>query len=154
MRNIFTVNRLLAHAGTLTKKIEIMKTNTKLTKKVQKKKNGFTLIEVIAVLVLLGILAAVAIPRYVDMSEAARDRAIDAAISELNGRESLTWGAQQLQAGGYVDDAAVFAAVDPVLGSEYTFAPTASGGDLTFQGVTVTLVRNPSTATTTAEWTR
>ena len=131
-----------------------MKTNTKLTKKVQKKKNGFTLIEVIAVLVLLGILAAVAIPRYVDMSAAARNRAIDAAISELNGRESLTWGSQQLQAGGYVDDAAVFAAVDPILGTEYTFAPTVSGGPLTFQGVTVELTRNPSTATTTAEWTR
>jgi len=46
-----------------------MKTNTKVTTQAKKKKNGFTLIEVIAVLVLLGILAAVAVPKYVDMSE-------------------------------------------------------------------------------------
>ncbi|MFC1881618.1 Tfp pilus assembly protein FimT/FimU [Thermodesulfobacteriota bacterium] len=55
------------------------------------KRQGFTLIELIAVLLLIGILGALAIPRYIELDATANLRGVDAAVSELNGREALIW---------------------------------------------------------------
>jgi prepilin-type N-terminal cleavage/methylation domain-containing protein len=47
------------------------------------KKNGFTLIELIIVMVILGIMAAVAVPRYLDSISNAEESAEDAVISAI-----------------------------------------------------------------------
>ncbi len=44
---------------------------------VRTNQGGFTLIELVIVIVLLGILAAVAVPRFLDLSEEAADAACD-----------------------------------------------------------------------------
>ena len=59
---------------------------------------GFTLVEIIAVLVILSILAVVAVPRYFDLQANARDRAMEGAMAEAIGRIN-GYFAQQLLGG-------------------------------------------------------
>ncbi len=73
------------------------------TKHLLKDQDGFTLIEIIAVLVILGILAAVAVPKFFDLQDRARSKAIYTAMSEMKVRvnqhfaqkllEGYTWTA-------------------------------------------------------------
>ena len=48
-----------------------------------KNKNGFTLIELIMVMIILGVLSAVAIPRYLETIENAEEAAEDAVIGNI-----------------------------------------------------------------------
>jgi MSHA pilin protein MshA len=63
-------------------RIKIKNRGTKIMKRsLVKNQKGFTLIEIIAVLVILGIMAAVAIPKYIDMSNDARGKAVQGALA-------------------------------------------------------------------------
>lgn len=112
-----------------------MKTNTEVTN-LKKKKKGFTLIEVIAVLVLLGIIAAVALPQYNDLTDEAERSAIEAGVAELNAREAQAWGKALLNPDGFTAPS-----ISTDIGPKYGVSTSAvtfgdSSGAITFSAAT------------------
>mgnify|MGYP000191617068 CR=1 FL=1 len=62
-----------------------------------KNEDGFTLIEIIAVLVIMGILAAVAVPKFFDLQAKAKTKAVSTAFAEMKVRVNQQFADQLLE---------------------------------------------------------
>jgi len=117
-------------------------------------RKGFTLLELMSVLVIMGILFSIAIKKYDLLSDSASITALKAGARELNTQETLVWIDMKLSDTGWTADVDVYNAVDKNLGQGYRWdpGPTITGGTLHHEGQSVVLVRNPSTRNNAGSW--
>jgi MSHA pilin protein MshA len=119
-----------------------------------KNEKGFTLLEIIAVLVILGILGAVAVPKYISLLDEARNSAAQAAIAEVKARATGYYGLLTLRNGAVPAPASVLNSVGtptPDLGIDYRVTTAASGSNI---AITVNSVKGVSLSpVVTGTWT-
>jgi len=116
---------------------------------------GFTLIELISVMIIMGVVASVSIQKFDIVSETASEQALQLAVKELNIRESLTWSQMKISADGYTTDEELYELVDKNLDGKYlwTSGPNrTAGGTLQFQSKSLTLSRQESTPIGAGRW--
>jgi prepilin-type N-terminal cleavage/methylation domain-containing protein len=133
-----------------------MKLNTSL-----KNRQGFTLIEIMAVLVIIGVLASVAVAKINDISGTAEFRLLETGIVELNAREMLYWTNAKFAPGGWIGNGGdtfvwtTMMVMNTDIGSEYSWTvgpDRITGGTLSFGSQSINLNRTSSTNTTAARW--
>ena len=117
---------------------------------------GFTLIELISVMIIMGVVASVSIKKFDIVTDTATERALHLGIKELNIRESLTWSNIKISTDGYTTDADLYLLVKPTtnLGGKYHWnpGPDSDGGTLHFNSQSIALNRQQSTASTAGKW--
>ena len=112
------------------------------------KQNGFTMIELVMVIVILGILAAVAIPRFMDMRGDAEESVVSSLVGSLRTARGLAYSKLVLCGGMYGNNSPLhmghFVRLDNNPPEEFTCASgNISGHMIGVDGIRDSLLENP-----------
>lgn len=115
---------------------------------------GFTLLEILSVMVIMSVMASVAIKKFDYIHETTSTNTINLGIRELNTREALVWSQMKLSDAGWSNDVDVYNGIDKNLGTGFSWdpGPSVSGGTLHYKSQTVTLDRIESTRASIGSW--
>lgn len=115
---------------------------------------GFTLIELVMVIVLIGVLAAIAVPKFIDLSGEANKAATDGLAGALSSGSAINYAARKAspKKGVAVDNCTDGGAVlqGGTLPAGYTITAAAVGADAT---VSCTLTKDGTSPAVTASFT-
>ena len=115
---------------------------------------GFTLIELVSVMIIMGVVASVSIQKFDIVSNTANERALITGIKELNVRESLVWSNMKISEDGYTTDEDLWYLMQTdLVGYEWESEPARDiGGRLKFKTASRSLTRHVSTLSSAGRW--
>lgn len=121
-----------------------------------KKYSGFTLIELVIVIIILGILAAVAVPQFIDLSGDAKTAAVAGVAGALSSANAINYASRKENVAKGVPVTTCASVVNALAGSTlptgYTTNATTVAVDAT-ANCTLTYTPAGSTVVTTASYT-
>ena len=115
-----------------------------------KNQKGFTLIEILAVIVILGVIVGMGITKFISIDNNAERQGINMAIVDLNGQEMKVWTKGKFK-NGWTDQEIFDKISYQIKGYEWVSLDR-FGGELKFKKTTEQLTRTLSTSQGPARW--
>jgi prepilin-type N-terminal cleavage/methylation domain-containing protein len=118
--------------------------------------SGFTLIEIICVLVIISVISAMAFTKILQADQGAQLTALNQGTAELNVRENVTWAIAKINT-DVIDDTLIWSQLDKNLGNWYSWVPEpkqSGSSTLRFKETEVSITRLVSSNTQPGKWRR
>lgn len=112
---------------------------------------GLTLVEIIAVLLIMAVLVSIAFFKFVGLGSSADNRVIETTVAGFNSTENLTWSNMRI-GGEYIDDPDLFSKVSFDMGDCVWMSFSISGGRIKCGKAESDLIRTPSTKLSPGTW--